>query len=101
MPHTKVNNFPEMQTYIWKVEDSQVWQYCKGSTNVSILAWPTACAIFDFRISTCTIVITETTPQRDIDHELLHCKGWDHDAGLQQMVDNWNKCRDIRYCKEE
>lgn len=88
-PHTKVNGLEGMHITRKVVEPGEIWSECQDAANANIFMWPLACARIRFAEHTCVrITATNSTPET-IEHEELHCQGFDHDVGMQEAYDAW------------
>ena len=89
--HEKVPNWPEL-----KVREHYVAHYIMRDKCTKYVAFgmsPEACAEFDLSAGTCDIWYSSDFPpgQGVIDHERMHCRGYDHIGGgvLTRMLARW------------
>lgn len=88
-PHKQIEGLQDLHTTHKVVEPGEIWRECQDSINVNLLAWPLACAKIRFAEHTCvTVTATNSTPDT-VEHENLHCQGFDHGAGIQEAYDAW------------
>ena len=50
-----------------------------------------ACAEVNLDAGTCDIYHMKNPSKTDIDHEISHCNGGDHDGILQKYFDSWKR----------
>ena len=62
-------------------------KYCGAS---SLLLWRVGCAVPDFAQETCFVYVRDLSPWV-IDHEKMHCAGYDHPGGnsIAKIMDYW------------
>ena len=85
----KVDGLDNLKTSIHVVNPGEIYGKCIDSKNVNILNWPLACAIIRFDKWTCDVYIAENSASDTVEHELLHCQGYDHNGDIQKAFDEW------------
>ncbi|MCI3951584.1 MAG: hypothetical protein K0R53_1081 [Burkholderiales bacterium] len=91
--HEKVADWPELQVREHHVAHHVMRDKC--SKYVAFGMSPDACAEFNLHAGTCDIWYSADFPPGPsiIDHERLHCRGYDHIGGdvLRRAVAAWKK----------
>jgi hypothetical protein len=96
MQRTPPVDFPSLAVRIHAVDGGAVIRACYKYVALGwklLGAIPEGCAEVDFEESTCTIYLRGDYPsKRVLDHELLHCRGYDH-PGESSIRDAWEAHR--------
>ena len=78
--HQRVEGWPALKVALHVVPMNVMRDRC--AKYVPPLFSPDGCAEFDLRAGTCNIWIADgPNNQSHVEHELLHCVGYDHPAG--------------------
>jgi len=89
-----VEGWPELQIVWHQVSQEEVHGYCAIRVGpIPVGARILGCATADFDRRECHIYVTEDAAAWVIEHERLHCLGWDH-PGENTMRDGWRKWRE-------
>ena len=82
------HDWPEMKIVVNRVSFLEAQRQCGG--NIILYITP-ACAKIDMWTKTCT-VYTSTDDENALEHEITHCKGYDH-VGSTKLADWWAQWR--------
>jgi hypothetical protein len=75
--HERVDGWPELQIVEHRVPAEEMLERCRKYTGFGAL--PLACAEFNLVTRRCDIWLNKSfAPQAILDHERLHCQGYDH-----------------------
>jgi hypothetical protein len=92
MPHVQVQGWPQdMKTTVHQSDLGEINSLCYSSLPLPIKllgGFAMACTWVDLEKNTCDVyLLSENDPNEE--HELMHCRGLDHDGILQAMYNNW------------
>jgi hypothetical protein len=90
MGHEPVANWPALQIIEHRVSQEAMVARC--SRYVGFGMSPLGCAEFDFNLSRCHVWLTGASPNFVLQHERLHCAGYDH-IGSTNMRDLLTKVK--------
>lgn len=92
------SDFPELKITVNELGFWETQEKCDWSPALVILIGPRlGCAKYDFQKMTCDIYLWVNSI---LEHELLHCKGYDH-IGSSQIRDHWNEWKQSQRMAEK
>lgn len=92
MPDQRVEGLPPLLVTEHVVEPGEIFGHCRGAMSWwhwAALAFPVACANIDFERRTCDIYVATNSPPETVEHERLHCQGYDHGGRIQEAFNSW------------
>lgn len=91
MSHEPVVGWPSLAITEHRVPRAQMEERC--ARHVGFGMTPLACAEFDLRASQCHIWLTHDAANLIIEHERLHCAGYDHigSTNMRDALARWRQ----------
>lgn len=88
--HTPTQGWPDLMPIEHHVSNAEMRDRC----GVFLPVWssPEGCAVFKFQDHECHIYVSADFPRQAVlEHERLHCKGYDHVGSddMQKMLADW------------
>lgn len=76
------SDFPRMAIAFEELEDAEFVKWCPGHAD--------ACPRFNFQDRVCIVIHRAWFPDWMREHEMLHCRGYDH-YGATSVRDTWEQ----------
>lgn len=82
--HERVAGWPTLRVIEHRVPEAEMHRVC--DQYAPPLMTPRACAVINLTALRCDIWLTENPLQSSVEHERLHCAGYDH-VGKHDLAD--------------